>query len=92
MAILSYAVMLYMPALFWRLSGPLESLRPPRQIGSAAESSALETKMRSRFSVRHRSAKRPDLVFAALIVFVILLIGLVRAIDVLAAHAGGAIG
>ena len=53
--------------------------------------------MRSRLAVRHRSGKRPDFVFAVLIVFVILLIGLVRAIDVLTAHAavlhaGGALG
>ncbi|MHB8886267.1 MAG: hypothetical protein ACYC5H_14570 [Methylovirgula sp.] len=42
--------------------------------------------------MRHRPAKRPDFVFAVLIVFIILLIGLVRAIDVLTAHVGGAIG
>ncbi|MGP8193663.1 MAG: hypothetical protein ACLQLT_13690 [Methylovirgula sp.] len=52
----------------------------------------MENDMRSRFAVRHRPGKRPDFVFAVLIVFIILLIGLVRAIDVLAAHAGGAIG
>jgi hypothetical protein len=48
--------------------------------------------MRSRFAIGHRPAKRPDYVFAALIVFVILLIGLVHAIDLLTAHSGGAIG
>lgn len=48
--------------------------------------------MRSRLAIRQRSGKRPDFVFAVLIVFVILLIGLVRAIDVLTAHAGGALG
>jgi hypothetical protein len=63
-----------------------------RHISTAAESAALETQMRSRFAVRHRPSKRPDMVFAVLIVFIILLIGLVRAIDVLAAHAGGSIG
>jgi hypothetical protein len=48
--------------------------------------------MRSRLAVRLRSGKRPDFVFAILIVFVILLIGLVRAIDVLTAHQGGFLG
>ncbi len=37
--------------------------------------------MRSKFAIRHRPGKRPDFVFAVLIVFVILLIGLVRAVD-----------
>lgn len=48
--------------------------------------------MRSRLALGRRPAKRPDLVFAILIVFVVLLIGLVRAIDLLAAHAGGTLG
>ena len=48
--------------------------------------------MRPRFAARHRPSKRPDLVFAVLIMFIILLIGLVRAIDVLAAHSGGFLG
>ncbi|WP_219320907.1 hypothetical protein [Methylovirgula sp. HY1] len=48
--------------------------------------------MRSRVAVRRRPAKRPDLVLAVLVVFVILLIGLLRAIDVLTAHMGGVIG
>jgi hypothetical protein len=51
-----------------------------------------ETGMRSRFAIGHRPAKRPDFVFAALIVFVILLIGLVHAIDLLTANGGGTIG
>jgi len=48
--------------------------------------------MRSRFGIGHRPAKRPDYVFAALIVFVILLIGLIHAIDLITAHSGGTLG
>lgn len=48
--------------------------------------------MRSRFAIGQRPAKRHDYVFAALIVFVILLIGLVHAIDLITAHGGGALG
>jgi hypothetical protein len=80
-----------MPALFFSISRPLDLLRVFRQILHAAEVSAWENDMRSRFAVRPRSGKRPDFVFAVLIVFIILLIGLVRAIDVLAAHSAGAL-
>lgn len=48
--------------------------------------------MRSRFALRHRPAKRPDMVLAVLVIFIILLIGLLRAIDALAVHAGGVLG
>lgn len=48
--------------------------------------------MRPKFAIGQRQAKRPDFVFAALIVFVVLLIGLVRAVDLLTAHAGGIVG
>lgn len=48
--------------------------------------------MRSRLAVRHRTGKCPDFVFAILIVFVILLIGPLRAIDVLTAQGGGNLG
>lgn len=82
----------YMTALLFSPSQPLDPLRALRQILPAAEVSASENDMRSRFAVRHRPGKRPDFVFAVLIVFIILLIGRVRAIDVLAAHGGGAIG
>jgi hypothetical protein len=81
-----------MPALFFSLSRRLEPLWAFRQISPAAEVSALEMNMRSRVAVRRRPAKRPDLVLAVLVVFVILLIGLLRAIDVLTAHMGGVIG
>jgi hypothetical protein len=82
----------YITPLFFWLSRPLDPLRICRQILPAAEVSAVEKRMRSRFAIRQRPAKRPDFVFAILIVFVILLIGLVRAVDVLTAHVGGTIG
>ena len=52
----------------------------------------MEKLMRPKFAIGHRPAKRPDYVFAALIVFVIMLIGVIRAIDLLTAHAGGVFG
>ncbi len=52
----------------------------------------MEKLMRPKFAIGHRQAKRPDYVFATLIVFVVLLIGLLRAIDLLTAHAGGIVG
>lgn len=48
--------------------------------------------MRSGIALRLRQAKPPDMVLAVLVVFIILLIGLLRAIDALATHAGGALG
>jgi hypothetical protein len=81
-----------MPALFLSPTGALEPLWASRQISPAAEVSAMEKLMRPKFAIGHRQAKRPDFVFAALIVFVVLLIGLIRAIDLLTAHAGGIVG
>jgi hypothetical protein len=77
-----------MASLFFGTPSRLDPLWLFRQIRPAAEISAWEIEMKSRLAVRLRSGKRPDFVFAILIVFVILLIGLVRAIDVLTAHQG----
>lgn len=52
----------------------------------------MEKEMRPKFAIGQRQAKRPDFVFAALIVFVVLLIGLIHAIDLLTSHAGGIVG